>query len=254
MKILITEQQLQTINEISDRIKEQIEVIYQDKNIICFIPKTQEASKIYGRGANWCQRHNQGFELWSKRGLLIRFLFRGGRKIRTTYFFKGNDVEGKYYWANENGFHVLFGDTNNPFDAVHKEGRIRITEQDIIDHINLIPDECKKAVLEFIQKNEEGFDYCYKNDEYETKKEIIFRNNIKSIQEKYSKYINYIYDSKQGNFFGIFINNDWEYTLSYGVDDMFETLNTKDFKEFNSLVFNKLKEILTYLNEKKGQN
>ena len=41
MKIIITEQQLKTINELSDRLREQIDIIYQDKNLICFVPKTQ---------------------------------------------------------------------------------------------------------------------------------------------------------------------------------------------------------------------
>lgn len=252
MKVLITEQQLKTINEISDRIREQIDIIYQDKNLICFVPKTQESSKIYGSNANWCQRHKTGFQIWSERGLLIRFLFRGGRKIRTTYFFKGKELGGKYYWANENGFHVLHGDTDNPFDVVNKEGRIRSTEQDIIDHIHMIPDECKNKVLEFIRKYEEGYDYCYKDDEYETKREIIIKNNIKSLREKYSKYIDYINNSKQDNFFVLYIDNDWKYSLNYSVDDMFDTVSTKYFKEFNSLVYNKLKEVLTYLKEKRN--
>lgn len=261
MKLLITEQQLKTITEISDRIREQIDIIYQDKNLICFVPKTQEASKIYGSNANWCQRHKTGFEMWSERGLLIRFLFRGGRKIRTTYFFKHQQVPTqRYYWANENGYHVLFGETTNPFDAVNKEGRIRQTEQDIIDHIHMIPDECKRRVLEFIKEHEEGYDYCYKGEEYYTKKETIIKNNLELIQRKYQKYIDYI-KSFENNFVQLFIDNDGKYTFNYGIKmgdwnddyDMFDTINSNDIKEFNQNVYNELVKILTFIKQKREQ-
>lgn len=252
MKFLITEQQLKTITEISDRIREQIDIIYQDKNLICFVPKTQESSKIYGSNANWCQRHKSGFDMWSERGLLIRFLFKGGRKIRTTYYFKKKrPFDDTYYWANENGWHVLTGQDENPFNAVNRKGRIRSTEKDIIDLIHTIPEECKTKVLEFIKKYEDGYDYCYRDEEYYTKKENVLKNNINIIKNKYQKYFDYI-NATENNFIEVFLNNDWEYTLSFGVYDIVDTINSKDFKEFNSMVFNKLRELLTYINEKRN--
>jgi len=206
MKVLINENQFKMLNELSGEFKNETEVIYKDKNVVCIIPKTQMSSKMYGKNTKWCQISNTGFEMWSRRGLLIRFLFRGGRKIRFTYFFAnhepafGNNDNNDFYWASENGYHVLFGD-GNPFDVKPKTERVRETELDILNHINLIPDDCKIKVLLFINKNIEQYDYCYKNDEYKTRNEKLINDFYSKIREIGDKYYNDIVKAEKRNFY-----------------------------------------------------
>lgn len=253
MKVLITEQQLQILRELSNRIRENIDIIYQDSNVTCLIPKSQETSKLYGHGANWCQKSKSGFEQWSEQGLLVRFLFRGGKKIRFTYYFKDTNLHN-YYWAGETGHHVLFGDTTNPFDVVNTTGRIRGLEQNIIDSIHRIPDECKQKVLEFIRNNENGYNYCYNNTEYKSKKEIVRQNNVNILLEKYKKYIDYI-DTKSRTFFDLSLNEQLKYGLTYNInDDLVDVIESDDFDEFKSIVYKKLTEILSYIKENNVQN
>jgi hypothetical protein len=171
-----------------EEIKSQVEVIYKDANLVCLIPKSQMTSSMYGQGTEWCQVSASGFEDWSRKGLLIRFLFKSGRRIRFTYFFpKFKDIyHGDYYWANENGYHVLT-DTGNPFEAQFKGDRVRDTEKDILNLIKQIPQECQNRVLNFLEKNKEAYDYCYSNDEFRPTK---IENTYKKFLEIYNKYKN----------------------------------------------------------------
>lgn len=189
MKLLITENQLETLNELTGEFEKETEIIYKDRNIVCLIPKSQMSSNMYGKGTKWCQIRKMGFDMWSKRGLLIRFLFRGGKKIRFTYFFPdgGHDLENEdYYWANENGYHVLHGE-GNPFDAKTKRERVRDTELDILAYINIIPEECKNKVLEFINQHRKEYDYCYSREEFAPKKEKAMMDAYQLISQKYGK-------------------------------------------------------------------
>ena len=187
MRIVINEQQQQKlISELSGDFKDQTEIIYQDHNIIAMIPKSQMSSAMFGKGTKWCQV-DAGFDMWSKMGLLVRFLFRGGRKIRFTYFFNKDNSwshDHDYYWANENGAHVLFGD-NNPFDVV-PEGKIHDTERDILKKITEIPDECKNKVLEFIELHRKSYDYCYNGTMYYTSTKM---KEMKRQEAEYREYV-----------------------------------------------------------------
>lgn len=206
MRLVINEGQFKMLNELTGEFKTETEVIYKDNNLICLIPKTQMSSKMYGKNTSWCQISRTGFEMWSRRGLLIRFLFRGGRKIRFTYFFGdhepafGNNDNNDYYWANENGYHVLFGD-GNPFDVRTKTERVRETELDILNHIKIIPDECKIKVLEFIKNNIKQYDYCYKNNEFHTKKEKIINDLYAKIRELNNKFYDETIKAERRNFY-----------------------------------------------------
>lgn len=185
MKILISESQLKNLKEISGQFADETEVIYKDKNLVCLIPKSQMSSLMYGKGTKWCQIRQPGFDLWSRSGLLIRFIFRGGKKIRFTYFFPGSGRKQEnedYYWANENGFHVLHGE-GNPFDAKTRRDRIRDTELDILAYIKIIPEECRNKVLKFINQNRKEYEYCYRDKEYILPK-------IKQNREKYFDFVN----------------------------------------------------------------
>ena len=50
MKILITEEQL---DELKGQYKDEVEIIYRDKNLVCLIPKSQMTSRIFGRKTEW---------------------------------------------------------------------------------------------------------------------------------------------------------------------------------------------------------
>ena len=247
MKIVITEQQLKVISELSTEIANEVEFIYKDKNLIVIIPKTQKTSKLYGHGANWCQKEKMGFEMWSNRGLLIRFLFRGGRKIRVTYFF--TDKRGwdeKYYWANENGYHVLTSSNDNPFEPELKNPKkIRDTERDILNLISKIPEEAKNAVLNFIENHKKQYDYCYRDTNYQTNSE----RSKKNILNKFKEYIKHHIDalSKTG-FIDLYINQNDKFAIIYSdnedpnfyVDEEYEDINGLRDRLYNLLHEKKL--------------
>lgn len=226
MKILITESQFKVINELRGAYKEETEIIYRDNNIVAMIPKSQMTSRMFGKGTSWCQVGKTGFDMWSDVGLLIRFLMRGGRKVRFTYFFKDmghNHEVGKYYWANESGHHVLYGE-GDPFDPKPKRvDRSSTIEQDIIGLISKIPEEAKEKVREFITIHKDGYDYCYRNEEFKTKKEVLSRNNVKELRR--------INDGLKSSLIDMFgsVKYDmdvWyskeEFNINYSVRDLFD--------------------------------
>ena len=246
MKILITENQFKLLSELQGKFKEETEIIYKDKNLVCLIPKSQMTSKMLGKKTNWCQT-DSGFNIWSHYGLLIRFLLKGGRKIRFTYFFnKDNDYARGYdfYWANETGYHVLYGD-GNPFNVRPPKDKMRDIEKDILYQIKLIPEECKKKVLEFIENHKNCYGYIYRDEIFKTKVEIedekkflevfSYRDKIYetlyNLRKEYQFNMSFYYDSKSK-----------EYKLGYGFEhfDYSET-----FFDFDSL-----KERIIYLLEK----
>jgi len=206
------------LTELTGKFKDQVEIIYRDKNIVCLIPKSQMTSHIYGQKAKWCQVDKSGFNMWSKQGLLIRFLLKSGRKIRFTYYFKNSrQPQGAYYWANENGFHVLEKEGNNPFNATPlNPNKVRDTEEDILNIIqNDIPLECKEKVLEFIKKNQESYDYCYNDDEYVADSVKSKRAEFHEIYDAYDDILGEIY-REAGHMVSIYFNNSTrEFGLSY---------------------------------------
>ena len=197
--------------ELTGKYKEETDIIYRDKNIVCLIPKSQMTSYIYGRKTAWCQVQKSGFDGWSgkfnpenKLALLIRFLFKNGRKIRFTYFINNN-----FYWTNENGAHVLSGEGNNPFNIKQpKTDRIRETEKDILDQINLIPQECKDRVLDFIEKNKKYYKYIYREEEYFPDKINKTRKEFDRILDKWEKKITHINYEGKKNYIRSFISKD----------------------------------------------
>lgn len=151
--------------ELNSKYSKEVEIIYKDKNIVCMLPKSQMTSNMYGKNANWCQLTKSGFNMWTKYyggGILIRFLFKTGRKIRFSYF--GNNT---FYWANETGYHVLSGENiENLFNPKLPKDKERDIEKDILEHIKLIPDKCKQNVISFLKKHKNGYDYIYRDEEY----------------------------------------------------------------------------------------
>jgi hypothetical protein len=258
MNILITESQVKVLSELLGDVAKETEILYRDKDIVCLIPKSQMTSRLFGRNANWCQRDKAGFEMWSKSGLLIRFLFRGGRKIRFTYFYEpygnaeryGNKEAdpndgfnfrvGDYYWSNEKGAHLLRG-SGNPFDAKSRRERDSILEKDILNLMNKIPQNCKDNVLRFIDEHKKGYDYCYKEKEFYTKREIMTHGIHNSLFDFIDQYDDIIssYHRKNQNFY---FNSNYDsklklyelvYTFDYDSEEKNKNLIKNTFRYFN---------------------
>lgn len=226
--------------ELTGIYKDETEIIYKDKNIVCLIPKSQMTSNIYGKNANWCQTTKGGFTMWSKKGdesnLLIRFLIKdGGRKVRFTYF-----ANKEFYWANETGWHVLSG-KGNPFEVKAPSDKIRDIEQDILNLIkNNIPKECKDKVLDFIDKNLKTFKYIYRDKEYTDPRLQKTKDAFDEIKLKYKEKLkkNDDIEISYSTWDKIFTIRDWgKDTGSDYLSNVEKFSNPKEFEQ-------RLKEIL----------
>src|SRR3972149_5503634 len=222
-KILLKEEFLKEVflKELTGKFKDEVEIIYRDKNIVCLIPKSQMTSYIYGNKANWCQKEKNGFEGWSKAGLLIRFLFKeGGRKIRFTYF------TGK-----------------NAFEASSKNKTLWPNEIDTLNLINQIPEECKQKVLEFIEKHKEAYEYCYKDTEYKPVGLKAKMDEFESIYNYYIDAFHAIHEHNQNIIISIhFDKSTKEFTINhsneYGIKINYLVQNErfKDSKSFEKRI------------------
>lgn len=216
MKIIISESSYNNlINELNSELKSELEIIYKDKNLICLIPKTQRISRILGNKTYWCQTTPHGFLKWTEVGLLFRFLFKNGRKIRMTYAFKNNEDLNhgvNYHWANEEGLHILKG-LGNPFEPQTGE-RIRNMEQDVLNLISQIPDECKQEVLKTIEFNKRKFKYCYADEGNKSYKEIKNKSILRNINTKYEKQFDTIFDTRDV-YVATFLNDDKNFVIKY---------------------------------------
>jgi hypothetical protein len=184
--------------ELTGQYAKETDIIYKDKNLVCMVPKSQVTSHLFGRKTNWCQVTWQGFSSWSGRGdsnhlgLLVRFLFKSGRKIRFTY-----DTHGEFHWANETGYHVLKG---NPGDDVFNpktpKENIRDIEGDILNLIKEIPEECKVKVREFIKENLKDLkykgEYVYRDQDYISPGIKLAKDSFKRLNGEYGDRIDQI--------------------------------------------------------------
>lgn len=185
----------ENLNELGGQYKDEVEIIYRDSNVVCLIPKSQMASKIYGKGTEWCQVYSGGFKMWSQTGLLIRFIFKDGTKIRFTYFFKPMKAIGgsddrlyDFYWATEKKQHLFHGN-GDPFDfSQFSNDAEKRLGRNIISKLNIIPEECKNKVREFIKKNRESYDYCYRDREYLNYKEAKRKELYDKKQQEYREF------------------------------------------------------------------
>lgn len=220
--------------ELTGIYKDETEIIYKDKNIVCMLPKSQMTSQIYGKKTNWCQVQKPGFEMWSgknrqeKKALLIRFLIKGGRKVRFTYF-----PNKEFYWANETGWHVLEG-KGNPFEVTAPKDRIRDVERDILDLIkDKIPQECKEKVLKFIDENLKDFKYIYRDKSY-------IPQHLEKLKNEYDRIINKYFDkikeinSKGKVYISHYFDKDNVIVLQYANENSDPTKLLNDSEVFNN--------------------
>lgn len=248
MKIIISEiSYKKLINEINSELKSEMEIIYKSSDLLCIIPKSQRISNILGNKTAWCQTQRSGFDIWSKVGLLFRFIFKNGRKIRMTYAFKDSKFQNHqkdYHWSNETGYHVLNGD-GNPF--IPETGtRIRDMEKDIIDLINLIPNECKEKVIEVINQNRKRFDYCRDNTIYITNKKKRNYQLIRNMEQKYKDIFEKLSLSRD-LYVRINLDQNFNFIIVYAME------RTEPTKELTFKNINKMEETLLDIFKQMGQ-
>ena len=186
---------LKYYEELNKELSKEVDIIYKDSNLLCMMPKTQKASRIYGKGTKWCQTSRDGFGMWSASlrtndiNFLIRFIFKNvngkPRKLRFTY----EPTMDSFHWANESGIHYFkdygISDIFNPKLDI----KLKKDEKDIIDLIKFIPNECKEKVINYIEskKNIKPNDiYKYNNIEYLTKKGNDFNTKVEELKVKYN--------------------------------------------------------------------
>lgn len=238
-KILLKEV---VLTELTNKFKNEVEIIYRDKNLVCLIPKSQMASYIYGQKAKWCQKDKCGFDAWSNQGLLIRFLFKTGRKIRFTYFTTGFK-KNSYSWSNEQGFHILEG-KGNPFEAFSNRENKSDMEQDVLNLIhNEIPKECKLKVLEFIKKNEFYYDYKYRDEEYKPVSLQLKQEEFNKIYNHYNDVFYAIRSKNKNALISIYFDRQTKefvinHAENYGINNNYLTQNEhfKDSKSFEKRI------------------
>jgi len=162
--------------ELTGKYKEQTEILYKDKNLVCLIPRSQMTSNLYGKKTNWCSAIScDMFDEWTSRNLLFRFLFKDS-KIRLTY----NYIDYTFNWALEDGWHMFSHDKHdvwkNPFEITEFELDNFLKKIDsptykkktrrLFDKIHKIPDLCQHIVIEFIRKFNRQLpkDYYFKSN------------------------------------------------------------------------------------------
>lgn len=172
MKYLLLKEELE-----KECIKQEVDLIYRDKDLICLIPKTQRASYIYGQKTYWCStkldQFNEIVEDADK--LLFRFIFKNGYKMRLTYDLATKNMD----WSDRSSVHYFEGKKENPFKVpnteVQKELKLYPKYKDkifdLIEHISNIPKDCKTKILEII-KSGKRVDYKFSEDEYSKKPKL----------------------------------------------------------------------------------
>ena len=174
--------------ELSNKYKDEVEILYKDKNMVCLIPKSQMMSYIYGFRTKWCSVSKTRFDIHTKdyQNLLIRFLFKEknneknqgsfGYKLRLTY----NPCDKNFDWADASGLHCL-KNKGNPF-IIKEVDKYNPTEKisKIIEKIESIPEECKNIIFKYLN-NEKQIDYKHRDVEYTT-------NNTVTQKQKYLEF------------------------------------------------------------------
>lgn len=77
--------------------KGKIDLIYEDQNIKILIPLNFTACYEYSKHTDWCSKTKTGYEMWSRIGLMYRFVNKhNDKRARLTW-----NKDGKYSWAAE---------------------------------------------------------------------------------------------------------------------------------------------------------
>jgi len=152
-------------------IKEEVDIIYRDSNLICLIPKTQRASHIYGHKTWWCSTKINTFDEIAEDGdkVLFRFLFKDGYKMRLSYDLVSKNMD----WSDKSSVHFFEKISDDPFFITKEEiereifnnGSKAYKIQEFIDKFDTIPEKCREQIMDIIQK-EKRVNYKFAPIEY----------------------------------------------------------------------------------------
>lgn len=153
-------------------IKDEVNIIYQDNNLICLIPITQRASHIYGHNTNWCTTTKQTFNEIAEDGdkLLIRIIFKDGYKMRLSY-----DLETKIMdWSDKSSIHYFEKHSDDPFfitqkdledETINKNEILKFKIQNLFNRIESLPLKCRENIMYMIN-NKRKINYQFTDKEY----------------------------------------------------------------------------------------
>lgn len=230
---------LKKFNETSNALKDDVEVIFKDKNLVCLIPKSQKAAHIYGYKTKWCSISKGRWDELTFLNESIRFffLFKNGYKLRLSYIPKLKSGD----WADSSGIHLFYFKDKDPFEI-----ETNSTDKSMIDKILLIPELCKNKIREYITGNKK-INYIKREEDYKSKtafgkkmyddkhKYLIFKHDalpgIKSLFNNMDD-INVKYDSTRRKFI-----------LNYRIDGILNKEEYNDYDSFKKGVLNMLDKI-----------
>lgn len=118
-----------------------LNVLYRDENLTVVVPLTVSASTITCRGTKWCSSDEAGFKQWTKKHVLIRFLFHDGYKLRLTWKFDF-DPPTKYYTDKNYG---SWGSGGGKYGEIKFGKYPFILKGDVIDEIEEEYERIKKG-------------------------------------------------------------------------------------------------------------
>jgi hypothetical protein len=166
---------LKKFNETSNALKDDVEVIFKDKNLVCLIPKSQKAAHIYGYKTKWCSISKKRWDelTFLHESIRFFFLFKNGYKLRLSYIprLKSGD------WADSSGNHILHFKDKDPFEI-----ETNSIDKTVIDKILSIPELCKNKIREYIIGNKK-INYIKREEDYKPK--TVFGKKMYDDKHKY---------------------------------------------------------------------
>jgi len=227
-------------------IKNEVDIIYRDENLVCLVPKTQRASCVYGQGTRWCTKSKSGFEA-HKDVIMFRFIFKNKYKLRLTY-----DATGLSDWSDRSGnsyFEEMNIDKNKLFliskDDInaYNHWRVRydptgVKTKLLVKYIRSIPKKCQLAVLDYINNKEN-----YSNKSKSDTEHVPYRDrDLKKQFEDLDKKLRLEYGNLNHMSYGFDDNTQEFYVMEYGHDGRLNKLRFKDIKKYED----KLVELIKY--------
>ena len=223
--------------ELNTEYKQDIDIIYRDKNLLCFLPKTYRGASLYSNKTGWCSKGSSMYSHKCKEGvLLFRFFFKDGNKIRLSVYEKN-----RWDWGNKSGKHVISTEKkHDTYRILNKEDVFSIEQlepyadlDNILLYIGQIPNECREKILSIIRDH---FSEVDRKDMKDIDDDTYDYRSKASI-EYFNKYIDYIMNLNL-----YFDTNNLPY--SAWIDEN----KRKVYLEGTTLKFNTVVDLIEYLN------
>lgn len=155
--------------EVSKNFKNDVEILYRNKDMVCLHPKSQKAAHIYGYRTKWCNVNKKRWdELSGYNVAVIVFMFKEkagdygsyGYKLRLVYSLKTHEGD----WGDASGVHMLHFKQTDPFKVGFKPNS---TDDEVkaVYKILSIPQECKNAVRNYLS-GKKPVEYIKKEEDY----------------------------------------------------------------------------------------